>query len=375
MRRVGSECGPFTSQLTLSARDHEPVEVSHSAGDARRLPRPTCLEDLRRSAAWRSSEGQDTERLWQLVLNSRSESTNRKYFLAWIRFKKWAEARKEDATVPLTWQAIANYLSDRSKTARSKSSLFADYYAIKWAHKIAGVSDSTDNDIVKQVLEGAKRGIPRSSSSKKFIPDSTLIWRILGRFGDTTANDRELQFAAMVVLAFLGFLRIEEILLLNTSDIGLEDTHVEVFINKSKTDQCKTGQKVVLGTPEGEASTILLRHRRAVLSREGSGCLFYLSFFKAGRGKKRRLTYAAAKDELKRNLSQLEINEKHFGCHCFRHAGVSTASNAGVPSQLFKKHGRWKSSAVDGYVHDSIKQKLRVTEALRRPGPPKLGGL
>ena len=85
------------------------------------------MEDLRRSSAWRGSEGYETEKLWQPVLNSRSESTNRKYFQAWLRFKKWAETRKEDATVPLAWQSVAKYLSDRAKTARSKSSLFADH--------------------------------------------------------------------------------------------------------------------------------------------------------------------------------------------------------------------------------------------------------
>ena len=48
------------------------------------------------------------------------------------------------------------------------------------------------------------------------------------------------------------------------SDIGLEDTHVEVYIKKSKTDQCKVGPDVVLGTPEGEASAILSQY-----------CVFY----------------------------------------------------------------------------------------------------
>ena len=150
---------------------------------------------------------------------------------------------------------------------------------------------------------------------------------------------------------------------------------MENYITKSKTNQYKVGQRVVLGTLEGEASSILLRHRRAVLSRAGLGRLFYLCYSKSGGDKKRRLNYLAAKEELKRNLTHWDINDKRFGWHCFRHAGASTASNAGVPSQIFKKHGRWKSAAVDGYVHDSLEQKLRVAEALCRPGSPKLGGL
>ena len=87
-------------------RGKEPVEVGLSAGVGRLSPRPVGMEDLR-SSAWRGNEGYETERLWQLVLNSRSESTNRKYFQAWIRFKKWPETRKEDATVTLSWQSVA----------------------------------------------------------------------------------------------------------------------------------------------------------------------------------------------------------------------------------------------------------------------------
>jgi len=47
-------------------------------------------------------------------------------------------------------------------------------------------------------------------------------------------------------------------------------------------------------------------------------------------------------------------------------AGVVTqAANAGVPDRLFKGHGRWKlENAKDGYIDDSLEQRLSVTKHL-----------
>lgn len=42
--------------------------------------------------------------------------------------------------------------------------------------------------------------------------------------------------------------------------------------------------------------------------------------------------------------------------------GVTTAAINNVPDRLLKVHGRWRSeNAKDGYVLDSINEKLSVT--------------
>ncbi len=45
--------------------------------------------------------------------------------------------------------------------------------------------------------------------------------------------------------------------------------------------------------------------------------------------------------------------------------GATEAAASGVSDRLFKKHGRWKSeTAKDGYVRESISEKLSVTQNL-----------
>jgi len=50
-------------------------------------------------------------------------------------------------------------------------------------------------------------------------------------------------------------------------------------------------------------------------------------------------------------LDELGFHVVEFGHHSLRAGGAMAAANAGVPDQVFKKHGRWKSeSAKDGYI-------------------------
>ena len=45
--------------------------------------------------------------------------------------------------------------------------------------------------------------------------------------------------------------------------------------------------------------------------------------------------------------------------------GASSAAAAGISDRLFKKHGRWRSEkAKDGYVRETIQEKLHVTKNL-----------
>ena len=49
------------------------------------------------------------------------------------------------------------------------------------------------------------------------------------------------RFMAMALLAFAGFLRFHELANLKLKDLALHDTHFELFIESSKTDQYRKG--------------------------------------------------------------------------------------------------------------------------------------
>lgn len=68
-------------------------------------------------------------------------------------------------------------------------------------------------------------------------------------------------------------------------------------------------------------------------------------------------------------LAAIGLNKKQFGLHSLRSGGASAAANAGVPDRFFKRHGRWKSeNAKDGYVKDSLDERLKVSHNLGLAG-------
>ncbi|VDI55329.1 Hypothetical predicted protein [Mytilus galloprovincialis] len=56
---------------------------------------------------------------------------------------------------------------------------------------------------------------------------------------------------------------------------------------------------------------------------------------------------------------------KKYGLHSLRSGGATTCANLGISDRLFKRHGRWRSeTAKDGYIKDSLKDRLIVSENL-----------
>ena len=61
----------------------------------------------------------------------------------------------------------------------------------------------------------------------------------------------------------------------------------------------------------------------------------------------------------------LGLDSKKFGLHSLRSGGATAAANSNVKERMFKRHGRWRSEkAKDGYVLDSLEEKLAVTSVL-----------
>ncbi len=67
---------------------------------------------------------------------------------------------------------------------------------------------------------------------------------------------------------------------------------------------------------------------------------------------------------VKANIVGLGVDPKTFGSHSLRAGGATEAATKGVDTYLIKRHGRWKSDAVYLYIHDTIKEKLKVSSAL-----------
>jgi len=143
---------------------------------------------------------------------------------------------------------------------------------------------------------------------------------------------------------------------------------VKIVIHSSKTDRFGQGSNVLITRTNSETCTVAMLElcmAAGEIDQTSDLCLFR-GIIKTKDGKKLQpsgsVCYSTMRDLFRKKLEALGHAATGFGLHSFRAGGASTAAKAGVPDRLFKQHGRWKSeSAKDGYVEDSVENRLSIT--------------
>ena len=104
---------------------------------------------------------------------------------------------------------VATYLEFLLPSNSSYSALEAAVYDIRWAHDLFGLSNPCDSNLVKGILESAKRNLSRPIVKiEPVAPD--MVLSICQKFASANANLSDLRTAAICVTAFAGFLRFND---------------------------------------------------------------------------------------------------------------------------------------------------------------------
>ena len=180
----------------------------------------------------------------------------------------------------------------------------------------------------------------------------------------------QLRNFTMLLLSFAGFLRFDEVSQLRLGDIRLLGTHMEIFIESSKTDVYRDGH-IRSFAPDCCPVKIIYSYILQNSLREKDEYLFrpMTWFKKRGVHRMRKgnkpISYTACREQALSLVKKVGLEPKNFGLHSARSGGATAAANRGVPDRLFKRHGRWLSEkAKDGYVKDSLANLLSVSRNL-----------
>ena len=239
---------------------------------------------------------------------------------------------------------------------------------LAWAHSLAGVPSPTDLPIVRSTLGDLRRKLAKPVIKK--APFSVTMLQAIVHDAQQRNTLASLRLASACLLSFAGFLRFDELANLRCCDIGIGQHHMTLQITHSKTDQLRQGNEVVIArTPTTTCPVAMLE---AYISRGDIQLSSSLKLFRpivSGHVEKLRntggLSYSRMRELVKEKLDELGFQAVEFGLHSLRAGGATAAAVAGVPDRVFKKHGRWKSeNAKDGYVEDSLEQRLSVTKNL-----------
>ena len=164
------------------------------------------------------------KKLPSTVLWSRALSSSKKYIGAFRRWKAWAE--EHNPTVfPVNVDCVALYLGEK---LGSKSAVEDVINALNWVHNLAGVQSLIHSPLVQATAEGLRRLLARPVQKK--TPMSVDMLSEIVKDAEAHPCLSNIQLATASLLAFSGFLRLDELIQLRPCDITITEEMMAVKI-------------------------------------------------------------------------------------------------------------------------------------------------
>ena len=298
---------------------------------------------------------------------ARAPSTTVQYKGAWAKWKEWTLANKVNY-LPAEPKQVALYLVHVGNSALSFSSIKLVYSSISWGHNQAGMVSPTLSPLVVEAIAGLKRLLAKPTIKKE--PFQVIdMQKLQGLLVHSCLTD--LRNTAMIITAFFGFLRFDELIRITGSDVVMFESHVELSIARSKCDQLRQGSLVVISRLDKFCPVALLdKYLKAAGDRITPNAFIFrrVEFHKGIKSLSKSniaLSYSNVRDVVKAKAVQLGLDPSFYGTHSMRAGGSTAAANSGVEDRLFQRHGRWSSvTSKNGYIKDCLASRLSVTKAL-----------
>lgn len=305
----------------------------------------------------------------ELLHMSKSTNTEKKYRYAFSNWKKFIEER-DGNSIPSKHLEVGFYLTYLMDGGAGHSSVMTAVYAIKWFNELAGIEFNHHHPYIRNLMETAKR-LPRKPIQRKDAVTSNAIIELCSKF-QCSSDLLVLRDLCFITLCFAGFFRCSELLSLKANNLKFFDTHLEILLDKSKCDQYREGESVLIARGLTCACPVAATKKYFVgAAIEINSSVFIFRKMRRNKGICKLLdgdpiSYTTLKKSVVNRLKCVNMNmDLNLGLHSLRAGGATQAVNAGVNDRCWKRHGRWATdSAKDRYVQDSLKNRLMVSKSL-----------
>ena len=282
------------------------------------------------------------------------------YKVAWQKFKAFCRENGR-GYLPAEPHTVALFVAKLLVEGIPKSVPTA-LAAIKKQHEFADIPAPINSLELKQLKEGIAKG-HKTSSVRRARPLSVNDIERMGEEIDRS-NLIQLRNFALVTIMFAGFLRRAEVANLRTEDVEFADEHIILQISSSKTDQSGTGAKVKIARGQRKA-TCPARALELYLAKAGIKSRYLFRTCTAAKATRCGLSVNRVNEIVKEMVAMVGLDPAKFSSHSARRGGATSAAAAGNPARLIKRHGRWKSEAVNAYIDDSLDNQLKVSKSLK----------
>lgn len=277
-------------------------------------------------------------KLPQYLLGSRSDNTRHKYECYFKTFKAFM-LKHGKPYLPCISEHVALFVVHLLENDKSYAVITSFVYSIKWIHNLYNYPDPTGSAQIKDLLSCSKRK-PSTSRGKKEVVSSNDIKLLFEKYKSST-DCKVVRDLSMIVIAFSGFLRYDELSSILCSDVKFRESHISILLTKSKTDQFRDGNEIVIAKTDSVACPYkaLSEYVRLFNVDMSQNNFLFRAIYKtkskvALRGQNKRLSYTRVRELLVSRLYEVVPKSTKLGLHSLRSGGVSAAADAGVEERL-----------------------------------------
>jgi hypothetical protein len=167
-------------------------------------------------------------------------------------------------------------------------------------------------------------------------------------------------------------MRFSEVAAIQSSHVKFQETHIEIFLPTSKTDQFRQGQTIFIsktGRLTCPVSMLLSYIKAAKIDTDSDDFLFKnlqqhkgVLIINKTAG---QMKYSCVSELVKAKFAAIGLDTKSFHLHSLRAGGSTAAANHHVPDRAFQRHGRWRTTSIkNSYLTESLADLLSVTQNL-----------
>lgn len=231
------------------------------------------------------------------------------------------------------------HLEHLSKVTASRAAVEEAANAISWVHGITGLASPTAHQAVQAIVEGARRLLAKPKVRKEPLTVRDLQ-KMVRCCLQPAATLSALRTVSMFLLSFAAFLHFDEMVNLKCGDVKVTGTHLELRICKSKTDQYREGNTVIVARTHSSTCPVAtleryMREAKITLSRENH---LYSGITRTKRGE---VLYTCVRELVRQSCRQAGLDPSLYGVHSLRAGGATAGANIGIPDRAFKLEA-WK---------------------------------
>jgi integrase len=296
-------------------------------------------------------------------------ATTLQYESSFKGWTEWASKFEEVDVLPVQPLHLCLYLISLAQRAVSIAKLNSAIAGIAWMHKINGLDSPTLGNTVSLCIDGLKRRLAKPVSKALPILPAHIACLVKTMDMDSLTD---LRVCSLIVLAFSGFLRFNELVNLRLEDLNFLSTYMILNITSSKTDQLRKGHLVHIARTGSPCCPVSLLERymaKAEFSIMDKGFVFRNFSYQKGsvlpRDVDKKMTYTRVREIVKQKFIAIGLDTKSYTLHSLRSGGASAAARNNVPDRLFQRHGRWRTDSIkNSYLEESTDNLLMVSQNL-----------